>query len=225
MDPVVVAPFVVSMALFAPAAVVPPVAATVATSRGPVASPASAADAAEADRRPSRSTGDRATSGEAGPSSRTAARVSRWISPVTPLRVARSFEAPAQNWLPGHRGVDLLAPPGTPVRAPADGRVAFVGMVAGRPVVSIDHDDPAGTGTLRTTYEPVVTRVSTGDLLTGGDVIGEVASDAGSHCTGGCLHWGARRGETYVDPLSFLRTGVRLWPPSGSAAQRPSRTG
>lgn len=135
-----------------------------------------------------------------------------WQPPVAPPDVARAFDAPPQNWLPGHRGVDLHAPAGTPVAAPADGVVAFVGVVAGRGVVSVDHADPAHPGaTIRTTYEPVTATVDRGASVAAGDVIGTV-SDA-SHCPGGCLHWGARRGETYVDPMSFLHARIRLWSP------------
>lgn len=135
-----------------------------------------------------------------------------WSAPVAPLRVARAFDAPAQKWLPGHRGVDVRAAAGTSVAAPAPGRVAFVGMVASRPVISVDHADPrVPGGVIRTTYEPVRGSLAAGDSVTAGDTLGVVADD--SHCGGGCLHWGARRGETYVDPLTFLRQAVRLWPP------------
>src|ERR687893_3182208 len=70
-----------------------------------------------------------------------------------PLRprpaVVRAFDKPAQNWLPGHRGVDLAGAAGQTVLAAGPGTVVFAGSVAGKPVVSIDH--PGG---FRTTYEP-----------------------------------------------------------------------
>jgi murein DD-endopeptidase MepM/ murein hydrolase activator NlpD len=73
--------------------------------------------------------------------------------------------------------------------------------------VSVDH--PGG---LRTTYEPVVPAVSRGDPVAAGDVLGRLGG-VGSHCvTTACLHWGLRRGGTYLDPLSLLPTGVRLLP-------------
>ncbi|MDO5629445.1 MAG: M23 family metallopeptidase [Mobilicoccus sp.] len=136
----------------------------------------------------------------------------RWKPPVEPPTVDRAFDAPEQRWLPGHRGVDLRAPAGTEIRAPADGTVAFAGMVAGRGVVSIDHADPRISGaTLRSTYEPVEARVARGDAVVAGQVVAVIADD--SHCPGGCLHWGARRDATYVDPMLFLSPGVRLWTP------------
>ena len=117
---------------------------------------------------------------------------------MLPLRVVTRFTAPPQPWARGHRGVDLAAGPGAVIVAPADGVVAFAGMVAGRPVLSVDH-----AGGLRSTYEPVVARVAVGDRVTQGQMIG-VLADGPSHCSSSCLHWGARRGDVYVDPLSLI---------------------
>ncbi|MFD5130855.1 peptidoglycan DD-metalloendopeptidase family protein [Streptomyces olindensis] len=116
--------------------------------------------------------------------------------------VLRGWEPPETVYGPGHRGVDLTAAPGTPVRAVAAGRVAFAGRVAGKGVVSVDL---AGTGDppLRTTYEPVTASVEEGAEVEAGEVIGTVAA-TGSHCTAPCVHWGLRRGGTYLNPLSLL---------------------
>lgn len=116
--------------------------------------------------------------------------------------VLRGWEPPATVYGPGHRGVDLAAAPGAPVRAVAAGRVAFAGRVAGRGVVSVDL---TGTGDppLRTTYEPVTASVEEGEEVEPGEVIGTVAA-SGSHCTSPCVHWGLRRGETYMNPLGLL---------------------
>ncbi|MBB6418328.1 M23 family metallopeptidase [Streptomyces sp. AK010] len=117
-------------------------------------------------------------------------------------RVLRGWEPPATVYGPGHRGVDLEAPAGTPVRAVARGRVVFAGLVAGRGVLSVDL---TGTGDppLRTTYEPVTAAVEKGAEVEPGEVIGTVDA-SGSHCTATCLHWGLRRGEGYLNPLSLL---------------------
>ncbi|MEU3982218.1 M23 family metallopeptidase [Streptomyces sp. NPDC026672] len=113
--------------------------------------------------------------------------------------VVRGWEPPATPYARGHRGVDLAAPPGTPVRAVAAGRVAFAGRVAGRGVVSLTL-----TGTdLRTTYEPVEASVRRGAEVRAGEVIG-TTEPTGGHCGGTCLHWGLLRAETYLDPLSLL---------------------
>ncbi len=116
--------------------------------------------------------------------------------------VIRGWEPPATTYGRGHRGVDLTAAPGTPVRAVAPGRVSFAGRVAGRGVVSVELN---GTGDppLRTTYEPVRATAKRGAEVAAGEVIG-VLEPTGSHCPASCLHWGLRRADTYLDPLSLL---------------------
>ncbi|MFI6012986.1 murein hydrolase activator EnvC family protein [Streptomyces sp. NPDC051243] len=116
--------------------------------------------------------------------------------------VLRGWEPPASAYGRGHRGVDLAAPVGTPVRAVAAGRVSFAGRVAGKAVVSVEL---TGTGDppLRTTYEPVRAMLKKGDEVEAGEVVGTVEA-TGSHCAGTCVHWGLRRGDTYLDPLSLL---------------------
>ncbi|WP_328844601.1 murein hydrolase activator EnvC family protein [Streptomyces sp. NBC_00258] len=116
--------------------------------------------------------------------------------------VIRGWEPPATTYGRGHRGVDLTAAPGTPVRAVAPGRVSFAGRVAGRGVVSVELN---GTGDppLRTTYEPVRATAKRGAEVAAGEVIG-VVEPTGSHCPASCLHWGLRRADTYLDPLSLL---------------------
>jgi len=89
------------------------------------------------------------------------------VRPV-PGPVVRFYDPPAKDWLPGHRGVDLAAAVGTPVRAAAPGRVSVAQVIAGRGVVTIVH------GELRTTYEPVQARVRVGEQVGAGDVIGTV---------------------------------------------------
>jgi len=124
-----------------------------------------------------------------------------WPVGVRPS-VVRGWEPPATAYGRGHRGVDLAAPPGAPVRAVAQGRVSFADRVAGRGVVSVEL---TGTGAppLRTTYEPVRASVRKGDEVTPGEILGELEPTP-THCTTPCLHWGLRRAETYLNPLSLL---------------------
>lgn len=133
--------------------------------------------------------------------------------PVGPVgarpAVLRGWEPPATLYGRGHRGVDLAAPPGTPVHAVAPGRVSFAGRVAGRGVVSVHL---AGTS-LRTTYEPVRATVTKGEEVAAGDVLGTV-EPTGSHCTTSCLHWGLLRDKTYLDPLSLLPASLLTHGPS-----------
>ncbi|WP_217230840.1 M23 family metallopeptidase [Streptomyces anulatus] len=116
--------------------------------------------------------------------------------------VVRGWEPPTGPYGPGHRGVDLAAGPGARVLAATDGLVSFAGRVAGRGVVAIEV---AGSGSppLRTTYEPVRALVEEGASTRAGQPVG-VLEEGPFHCAEGCLHWGLRRGEAYLDPLSLL---------------------
>lgn len=116
--------------------------------------------------------------------------------------VVRGWEPPAGPYARGHRGVDLAAGPDAAVLAAAPGQVSFAGRVAGRGVLAIEV---AGSGDppLRTTYEPVRALVAKGEKVTAGQVVAVVEAGP-SHCASGCLHWGLRRGDTYLDPLSLL---------------------
>ncbi|PZT68446.1 M23 family peptidase [Streptomyces sp. SW4] len=119
-----------------------------------------------------------------------------------PSAVVRGWDPPATPYGPGHRGVDLAAAPGTPVRAVATGRVSFAGPVAGRGVVSVELPD-TGDPLLRTTYSPVRASVRKGEEVRAGEIIGTVQA-TGAHCPSSCLHWGLLRGDAYLDPLSLL---------------------
>lgn len=133
----------------------------------------------------------------------------QWDWPLKPARLSAGFDRPAQNWLPGHRGVDLIGQSGDRVLAAGNGVVTFAGLVAGKGVVVIKH------GKLRTTYEPVSASVTIGSRVRVGDVIGTL-SPGESHCatesTVSCLHWGLLRGEKYLNPLSLVQKRVRLLP-------------
>lgn len=80
--------------------------------------------------------------------------------------------------------------------------MSFAGRVAGRGVVSVELTD-TGDPPLRVTYEPVEATVRKGDEVEAGELVGTV-EPTGSHCTAICLHWGLRKGDTYLDPLSLL---------------------
>ncbi|MFF8833617.1 M23 family metallopeptidase [Streptomyces sp. NPDC015131] len=128
--------------------------------------------------------------------------------------IERGWEPPASPYGPGHRGVDLAAPPGTPIRAPLAGRVTFAGPVAGRGVLTLTHPH-TGTPPLRTTYEPVRPLVPPGADVPVGQVVAEVTGGP-THCATGCLHWGLRRADTYLNPLNLIRRAPsRLLPVSG----------
>src|SRR5215218_162857 len=100
-----------------------------------------------------------------------AAATALWVRPLPSGPVARPFQPPPSPYAAGHRGVDLAGAPRAPVSAAGDGVVVFAGMVAGRPVVSIDH-----AGGLRTTYEPVDAAVGAGQPVARGSPLGELVA-------------------------------------------------
>ncbi|WP_255513525.1 murein hydrolase activator EnvC [Homoserinibacter sp. GY 40078] len=123
-----------------------------------------------------------------------------WGWPVagSPHAVVRPFVAPADAYAAGHRGVDLFAAADAEVRAPADGVVRFSGWVVDRPVLTIDHGDGVVSS-----VEPVESDLAAGDVVSRGQTVGRVTSDA-SHCVETCLHLGVRVDGAYVSPLLFL---------------------
>jgi murein DD-endopeptidase MepM/ murein hydrolase activator NlpD len=122
--------------------------------------------------------------------------------------VSRPFDQLPSRYAAGHRGVDLLGSPGEPVLSAGAGVVAFAGLVAGRPVVSVEH-----AGGLRTTYQPVQPVVAAGQPVARGAPLGVLAGGHPGCPADACLHWGLRRGAVYLDPLLLLRPPrVRLLP-------------
>jgi murein DD-endopeptidase MepM/ murein hydrolase activator NlpD len=135
--------------------------------------------------------------------------VSLWAWPLAGApEVTRPFDPPPTPYAAGHRGVDLNGGAGQPVLAAGDGVVVFAGLVAGRPVVSVEH-----AGGLRTTYEPVQPGVAAGQVVARGSPLGVLVTGHAGCPDEACLHWGLRRERVYLDPLSLLRLPrVRLLP-------------
>ena len=147
----------------------------------------------------------------AAPAHADQARLQWPLRPGVPI-VTRAFDAPAPDWQRGHRGVDLIGSPGQPVYSAAAGTVVFAGLLAGRPVVSVEH--PGG---LRTSYEPVQAGVRAGQSVTASTALGRLTAGHLGCPAPACLHWGAMWGPAaradYLDPLGLLAsTPVRLKP-------------
>jgi hypothetical protein len=137
--------------------------------------------------------------------------------------VAPVLGAVAQGYDPGrpfeagrHRGVDLAAAPGTPVRAACGGSVVFAGRIGGAGIVTVR------CGRWRVTHMPLAAISARGEVRRG-TAIGTVA--ASSDHAG--LHLGVRRDGTrfgYANPLRFLTTGhpVPLGRAPRGGAPRPA---
>jgi murein DD-endopeptidase MepM/ murein hydrolase activator NlpD len=137
--------------------------------------------------------------------------------------VVRGFDPPDTPWASGHRGVDLAAPPGTPVLAAGPGVVSYAAVLAGRGVVAIRH-----AGGLRTTYEPLLVTTAVGHRVAAGEAIGTLLAGHPGCPRIACLHWGLLRADHYLDPLALIRSEpVRLLPLTGNAPDHhlpPSRS-
>ena len=117
--------------------------------------------------------------------------------PVKHPRIVKAFNPPPKPWMAGHRGVDLAAPTGTLLFAPADGVISFAGKVAGKSVVTIRH------GELTSTFEPAVTKFSVGVSVKQGQNFAHVEGGS-DHCKNTCVQWGLKRkNRTYANPVGM----------------------
>lgn len=129
-----------------------------------------------------------------------------WRYPLTTrYPIGESFQKPQSRYGAGHRGLDILAPPGTEALAPQSGTVHFVGTVAHKPVITIRVDSQ----TLYT-LEPVSSDLVQGERVDRSAPLGVV--DVGGHCAASCVHLGVRINEEYVNPLRFFSERPKLLP-------------
>jgi murein DD-endopeptidase MepM/ murein hydrolase activator NlpD len=143
-----------------------------------------------------------------------ATELSLRFSRVTPPRWRTPFLPPVEEYRPTnfgarrvingdprmpHSAVDIRLPAGTPVRAIADGQIAFAGeqFFGGRSVV-IDH----GGGVFSVYYHLKEFPVAEGQEISRGDRVGSVG--ATGRATGPHLHFGVRVPGGRVDPTRLL---------------------
>jgi hypothetical protein len=126
-----------------------------------------------------------------------------WLPPVDGT-VLRAFVLGADPYARGaHRGADLAAREGAPVRSACSGRVTFAGRVPrGGQTVSVR------CGELVATYQQLgAIAVSRGSRVGAGAALGSVGPSSDPRTRAPHVHLGAREAATgrYVDPLSLLR--------------------
>jgi|GEM_PF-3215083 len=117
---------------------------------------------------------------------------------TTGFGILRVYNRGAATW--SHRGIDIAAPAGTPILAPADGRVIFSEDLKANGVTTlVDH----GYGVITAYLHQKQTRVHPGDVVRQGDLIGTVGSTGGS--TGPHLHFQVNVNGVPVNPMDFLK--------------------
>ena len=107
-----------------------------------------------------------------------------------------------------HGGLDIAQNQGTPVAAPANGKVAYTGKLLARGnAIGLDH----GAGVTSYYFHLSNILVKPGDSIKKGQIIGQVGTTGRSN--GPHLHWEVRVNGVITYPLLFVNRDVSVsWP-------------
>ena len=140
------------------------------------------------------------------------------LIPVEGVKLTSEF---GMRWHPvlggrhAHKGVDLAAPVGTPIRASADGVVSRADWFSSYGLyVALEHG-----GQIETRYGHMSRlNVAAGQTVHKGDIIGYVGTTGRS--TGPHLHYEVRIAGEAVNPIPYLQSGAVQRLPSSTGIEK-----